>query len=129
MAPFGWPLAAGLGLMQEQWLCFTYIGAVVLVLAYRPGWTARLAGVGRAGRMALTNYMIQAVVLDVFASGYGAGLKLRPYHYVLAAALLFGIEMVASSVWLAHFRFGPLEWLWRTLTYAERQPMQIAAKR
>ena len=58
-------------MLQDQWLCLTYIGAVVLLLAYRPAWTARLALFGRAGRMALTNYMMQAAVLDVLASGYG----------------------------------------------------------
>jgi len=120
----GWPLAAGLGLIQDQWLCFTFIGAVVLLLAHFPVWNARLASIGQAGRMALTNYMIQVAVLDVLASGYGVGLKLRPYHYVLAAVGLFAAETVLSSAWLARFRFGPLEWLWRTLTYARRQPLR-----
>jgi uncharacterized protein len=120
----GEPLAYGLGLVQDQWLCFTYIGAVVLLLAYRPAWTARLAVFGRAGRMALTNYMVQAVVLDVLASGYGFGLKLRPYAYVPAAVALFAAEAAVSGAWLAHFRFGPLEWLWRTVTYARPQPLR-----
>jgi uncharacterized protein len=97
---------------------------VVLLLAYRPGWTARLAVFGRAGRMALTNYMVQVAVLDVLASGYGFGLKLRPRSYVVAAVLLFAAEAAASRVWLARYRFGPLEWLWRTLTYARIQPLR-----
>jgi len=50
----GDPLEYGLGIVQDQWLCFTYIGAVVLLLAYQPAWTARLAVFGQAGRMALT---------------------------------------------------------------------------
>lgn len=123
IAGAGWPLAAGLGLIQDQWLCFTYIGAVVLLLAKRPAWNARLAFVGAAGRMALTNYMIQVAVLDVLASGYGAALKLRPYAYLAAAILLFAAEAAFSRAWLAHFRFGPLEWIWRTATYARRQPL------
>ena len=121
------PLEYGLGLVQDQWLCFTYIGAVVLLLAYRPAWTARLAVFGWAGRMALTNYMVQAAVLDVLASGYGFGLKLRPYAYVAAAVLLFAAEAAVSSAWLARFRFGPLEWLWRTVTYARPQPLRRSA--
>jgi len=120
----GEPLAYGFGIVQDQWLCLTYIGAVVLLLAYRPAWTQRLALFGRAGRMALTNYMLQAMVLDVLASRYGFGLKLRPYVYVVAAALLFAIEAAFSSIWLKHYRFGPLEWLWRTVTYARRQPLR-----
>lgn len=118
-----WQIAYGFGLVQDQWLCFTYIGAVVLLLAYRPVWTTRLAAFGRAGRMALTNYMFQVVVLDVLSSGYGFELKLRPYFYVPAAVLLFTIEAVFSTAWLKRFRFGPLEWVWRTLTYARRQPL------
>jgi uncharacterized protein len=121
------PLEYGLGLVQDQWLCLTYIGAVVLLLAYRPAWTARLAVFGWAGRMALTNYMVQAAVLDVLASGYGFGLKLRPYAYVAAAVLLFAAEAAVSAAWLARFRFGPLEWLWRTVTYARPQPLRRTA--
>ena len=115
-------IAFGFGLIQDQWLCFTYVGGIVLLLAYRPQWTARLAVFGQAGRMALTNYMAQAAVLDLLSSGYGFGLTLRPLAYVAATALLFGVEAAASRAWLARFRFGPLEWLWRTITYAKPQP-------
>jgi uncharacterized protein len=118
------PLAFGLGILQDQWLCLTYIGALVLLLAYRPVWTRRLALFGRAGRMALTNYMLQAMLLDALASHYGLGLKLRPFAYVVAAALLFAIEATLSTVWLRVYRFGPLEWLWRSVTYARRQPLR-----
>jgi uncharacterized protein len=119
-----WPLEYGLGLVQDQWLCFTYIGAVVLLLAFRPALTARLAVFGLAGRMALTNYMMQAAVLDALSSGYGADLKLRPYVYAPAAVLLFGAQAAVSRAWLARYRFGPLEWLWRTATYARAQPLR-----
>jgi uncharacterized protein len=133
-----WPLEYGFGLVQDQWLCFTYIGAIVLLLAFRPAWTSRLSVFGIAGRMALTNYMIQAAVLDALSSGYGANLKLRPYVYSLAAVLLFGAQAVVSRAWLSRYRFGPLEWLWRTVTYArvrpfrrvrsEIQPAQVSAR-
>jgi len=113
-----------LGLIQDQWLCFTYIGAIVLLLAYRPIWTARLAIFCFAGRQALTNYMVQAAVLDALSSGYGAGLTLRPYAYTAAAVLLFGMEAVGSRAWLTKFRFGPLEWIWRMVTYASIQPVR-----
>ena len=122
-----WPLEYGFGLIQDQWLCFTYIGAVVLLLARRPKWIRRLSLIGQAGRMALTNYMVQAAVLDALSSGYGFGLTLRPLAYAPAAVLLFGIEAAASRVWLTRFRFGPLEWLWRTITYARRQPLRREA--
>ena len=112
------PLAFGFGLIQDQWLCFTYIGAIVLLLAYRPSWIRRLAPFGYAGRMALTNYMLQVVVLDVLGSGYGAHLRLRPYFYPAAALLLFTLEVGISRAWLSKFQYGPLEWIWRAITYA-----------
>ena len=119
-----WPLEYGLGLIQDQWLCLTYMGAITLLLAYRPIWTERLAMFGYAGRMALTNYMLQIVVLDALGSGYGAHLKLRPYIYSVAAALLFGAEAAISRAWLSRFRFGPLEWIWRMITYARVTPLR-----
>lgn len=119
-----WPLEAGLGLVSDQWLCFTYIGAVVLLLAYRRQWVHRLRVFGLAGRMALTNYMLQVAVLDILASGYGFHLKLRPFVYLPAAAALFGAEAALSRAWLPYFRFGPLEWLWRSMTYWRWQPLR-----
>jgi uncharacterized protein len=120
----GWPLAAGLGVIQDQWLCFTYMGGVALLLAYRPWWTQRLKTFGQAGRMALTNYMLQAAAIDVLASGYGLALHVRPYLYVPATLVLFGAEAIFSRFWLARFSFGPLEWVWRSVTYAEWQPLR-----
>jgi uncharacterized protein len=119
-----WPLEYGLGLIQDQWLCLTYMGGITLLLAHRPIWSARLALFGYAGRMALTNYMLQIVVLDVLGSGYGVHLKLRPYLYSVAAALLFLVEAAFSRAWLSRFRFGPLEWIWRMITYASVAPLR-----
>ena len=72
-------LGTGLGIVNEQWLAFTYIGALVLLLAYRPRWADRLTRFGTAGRMALTNYVLQCVVIEVLSSPFGLGLHLRPY--------------------------------------------------
>jgi uncharacterized protein len=114
----------GFGILSEQWLAFTYIGGMVLLLAYRPVWERRLATFGLAGRMALTNYLLQVAVLDVLSSGYGLDLRVRPAIVPLLAALIFGAEVGLSRLWLAHHRLGPAEWLWRSLTYGKRQPMR-----
>jgi uncharacterized protein len=114
----------GFGLIQDQWLCLAYVGGVVLLLAFRPVWLERLRAFGRAGRMALTNYMFQAIALDAISSGYGLNLKLRPYVYVVAAVALFSVEATFSAAWLSRFRFGPLEWIWRSATYANFQPLR-----
>jgi len=65
-------------------------------------------------------------VLDILSSGYGFGLRLRPYLYVIAAVALFSVQALFSEAWLRRFRFGPLEWIWRTLTYARSQPLRRA---
>jgi uncharacterized protein len=122
-----WPLRVGFGVLQDQWLCFTYIGAVALWLAHRPGWLARLRPIGEAGRMALTNYLVQALVFDVLGSAYGANVTVRPYVYLLAAPAMFAAQIAGSHLWLYRYRFGPCEWLWRCLTYAAPQPLRREA--
>ena len=123
-----WLSRLGYALVRDQWLCFTFMGAVALLLAYRPVWRSRLAPFALAGRMALTNYMLQVAVLDYVVSGYGLSLRVRPILGILGAALLFGAEVALSRWWLARFRYGPLEWVWRSLTYGKRQPMRRPAE-
>ena len=78
------------------------------------------------GRMALTNYIAQAVICIAVFSGFGLGQFAEwPRHQLYW--LVFGIwlaQLVWSPLWLTRFRFGPLEWLWRSLTYWKRQPLR-----
>lgn len=110
------PLRYGLGIVADQWLAFTYIGALVLLLAFRSAWTGRLAAFGIAGRMALTNYVLQALAIEYLSSRFGLDLNLRPFHYIVGAGLLFSVQVLLSYAWLARFRMGPLEWAWRSMT-------------
>jgi uncharacterized protein len=126
IAGAGWPLEFGLGLLQDQWLCLAYVGGIVLLLAYRPQWTERLRVFGEAGRMGLTCYLLQALVFDLLGAGYGLGIRMRPYAHLLAAPVMFVTLAMLSRAWLAFFRFGPVEWLWRSVTYARIQPLRRA---
>jgi uncharacterized protein len=119
-----WPIKAGLGLIQDQWLTFTYVGAVVLSLARHPEWVGRLRAFGVAGRMALTNYLLQAALFDVLAAGYGFGIRVRPALYVFLVPAVFAAMAAMSAAWLARYRFGPVEWLWRCVTYARPQRLR-----
>lgn len=112
-------MQSGFGIVSDQWLAFTYVGATVLLLAYRPAWQRRLNAFAIAGRMALTNYVLQAMILSVLASGYGLALKIRPLYDIPAAILLFSACVALSRAWLARFKHGPLERLWRSVTYAD----------
>ena len=117
----------GLGIISEQWLAFSYIGALVLLLAYRPQWTQRLALFGTAGRMALTNYVLQCVVIFLLSSPFAFGRHLSPYYYTLGAVLLFSATVLFGHVWLSRFRYGPLEWMWRSATYRRIPALRRAA--
>jgi len=117
-------LLSAFGLIQDQWLCLTYAGGLILLIAYRPVWESRLRLFSVAGRMALTNYLLQIAVLDVLASSYGARLRVRPLISVGLTAALFGFLAIFSRWWLTRFRFGPAEWLWRAATYLRWPPMR-----
>ena len=83
------------------------------------GWAAPL------GRMAFTNYVAQSLIFGWIFYGYGLGLFGR---LGITQALAIGITVYAGQVlfsawWLRHYRYGPIEWLWRTLMYGVRQPM------
>jgi uncharacterized protein len=105
-----------------------HIGLLMIVCkADMLGWlTRRLAAVGQ---MALTNYVMHTVVCITLFFGFGFGLfgQLRRHqlYYVVAAIWIF--QIAASPIWLRHFQFGPLEWVWRSLTYNRRQPMKLRA--
>jgi len=87
------------------------------------GWAAPL------GRMAFTNYLAQSLIFGWIFYGYGLGLFGR---LGVASALAIGLVVYAAQVlfsawWLRRYRYGPVEWLWRTLMYGVRQPMRQTA--
>ena len=117
-------------LFRDQWLTFAYVAAALFLLARMPGLTGRLRFVGNAGRMALTNYLLQIAAIDLLFSGYALGLgQIRPVVGTAVALTCFAAEALFSTAWLARFRFGPAEWLWRSLTYGRMQPMLAAGGR
>ena len=73
------------------------------------------------GRMALTGYLGQSALAALAFSGFGLGLwgRLTWPGLLATAVAIMAIELVASAVWLTFFRMGPLEWIWRTLTYGK----------
>lgn len=81
------------------------------------------------GQMALSNYLAQTLICVTLFYGFGFGLfgKLERHELYLIVAAIWLAELVWSPIWLRHFRFGPFEWLWRSMTYWKRQPMRVAA--
>lgn len=115
----------GFQLIRHQWLTFTYMGVILLLVARGPQWVRRLSPLGWAGRLALTNYMMQVVLLDTVFTPHGLGLKIPALLVFPAAIALFAAQVLLSRWWLSRFRFGPLEWIWRTFTNWEVQPIRI----
>ncbi|HEX9166302.1 MAG TPA: DUF418 domain-containing protein [Gemmatimonadales bacterium] len=114
----------GFRLIRDQWLAFTYVGGILLLVAGDRAWLHRLAPLAWAGRMALTNYMSQVILLDVLFEAWGAGLTVTPVMVPAGALALFGAQSVAARWWLARFQAGPLEWIWRCFTYWKWQPLR-----
>ena len=102
-----------------------YIAAATLLLEHPRGKT--LLGIfAPVGRMALTNYLAQTLLC--LAIYYVGGLfgSFRPALGLLIAMIIFVAQIGFSTWWLGRYRFGPMEWLWRSLTYGHVQPMRIA---
>lgn len=78
------------------------------------------------GKTALTNYILQSVICAFIFDSYGLGLyaQLSLSQSIVIVIVIYSAQIICSSLWLKYFRFGPLEWLWRTLTYLELQPIR-----
>ena len=99
-------------------------GLLLLLSDSCTGVMARLFA--SAGQMALTHYLAQSVIFSLIFYGFGLGLfgKLAPAPTAVIGLLVFSAQLIVGRVWLRHFRFGPAEWLWRSLTYGRVQPMR-----
>ncbi len=102
-------------------LGFAYLSGLLLLLD-RSVWQRRLQPLAAVGRMALSNYLAQSLICVLIFYPYGLGLfgRLGPAWGLLLSAVIYSVQTGLSNLWLAHFRFGPAEWLWRLLTYRTR---------
>ncbi len=102
--------------------------ASLLMLIYRSGVASWLMkALAAVGQMAFTNYLMQSIICTLFFYGYGLGyygkLHLHQIYYVVGVVWIF--QVIFSVIWLQYFRFGPFEWVWRSLTYWKKQPMKL----
>jgi uncharacterized protein len=130
---FGMPARTSADVWNYVGAVFASVGyAALLILAVKKG---ALGALGRAlaavGRMAFSNYLFQSVVTSVLFLGWGFGLAGR-FDYAQQLGIVLAIwvfQLIVSPLWLARFRFGPAEWLWRSLTYGRRQTMRRESPR
>ena len=105
-----------------------WIGLVMLVVrsGRLPGVQRRL---GAVGRTAFSNYILQTLLSTGIFYGTGLGLfgRVDRVGQLLIVFAIWTVQLAVAPVWLRHFEFGPLEWLWRSLTYWTPQPMRRPA--
>jgi len=84
-----------------------------------------------AGKMALSNYLMQSLIASSVFYGYGLGLWAQwgRAHLALFVIMVFIMQVIFSHLWLRYFRYGPMEWLWRALTYWSLPAMRVDANR
>lgn len=104
-----------------------HLGAPALSFAYACGillHIEKLRWLAPVGQMALTNYLSHSLICTTLFYGYGFGLYDRLSATATAGlvVVIFGSQILLSQWWMSHFQFGPMEWLWRSLTYGQLQP-------
>ena len=118
------------------WRQFNYVGSLLVAGGYvglvtlfvrRRGEGLVTRALAAVGRTAFTNYLLQTVIATTIFYGHGLGLfgsvsRVEAMGIVVA---IWAVQVPLSMLWLRHFRFGPVEWVWRTLTYGEAQPMRL----
>ena len=121
-------LAQALATVAGLMMCLGYLAWVMRGLEF-PHVARYLHWLAPAGRMALTNYLVQSIVCTLVFYGYGLGFfEHLPRMWQVPFALgLYTVQVLYSHWWLQRFRFGPAEWLWRSITYWKLQPMRRIA--
>lgn len=125
-----WPVVAGMGLF-DAWnnaMTLFYVASFAL-LFLRPRWQPRLLRFAPVGQMALSAYVSQTAIGVLLFFGVGLGL-LGHFGNSVTIPLglaVFALQVWACRVWLARFRYGPIEWVWRSLTWLRLEPFRLPA--
>jgi uncharacterized protein len=118
---FGWQFNHwGSLLVSAAW-----VGLVMLV-CQQGVWSQLTQALAAVGQMAFTNYMLQTIICTTIFYGHGFGLfgHVERVGQIGIVFAVWALQLAISPIWLRHYRFGPLEWLWRSLTYLAFQPMR-----
>lgn len=103
---------------------------LIALLFQKKTWERLLSPLASVGRMAFTNYIMQSVICTLIFYSYGFGWFGQAGSAVtsLLALLIFVLQIVCSTLWLRYFRMGPLEWIWRGITYLSLPPLKATKK-
>lgn len=107
---------------------FAAAGYIALIMLFSQSkiLTKLKDSLAAVGRMALTNYLLQTAICTTIFYGHGFGLfqKIERPGQILIVVIIWIIQLIVSPIWLKYFRFGPMEWLWRSFTYFKWQPFK-----
>jgi uncharacterized protein len=121
------PELANLGSMAANYgMTVFYVAALTAIVTGRGAGARALRVFAPVGRMALTNYLMQSVVMTLLFDAYGFGMPTpdASMWLLLDVVFFFAAQVSFSRWWLARYQFGPAEWLWRSGTYGSLQPMR-----
>ncbi len=124
------PAAAWLSILPEAGAAAMALGylAFAFLLTARGAAAGRLSWISATGRMALTNYLMQSLIATWFFHGYGLAFwGLGRTWQALFCVTLFALQAAFSAWWLSGHRYGPMEWLWRWITYARKPELRVRA--
>lgn len=127
MTPRGM-LEQALMMMGNLPMSLFYLSAIAYAMSFVSG-TKILRLLAPAGKMALTNYLMQSLIASTVFFGYGLGFwnQWGSADLALFVVSVFIAQVIFSHIWLRYFRYGPMEWLWRALTYWTLPPMRVDA--
>jgi uncharacterized protein len=108
-------------ILGDTGMSIFYMTSIIL-LCQNAKWLLRLKPFAYVGRMALSNYLLQSIIGTLIFYNYGLGLygQIAPAFGMFLALVIFAVQIFISKWWLEHRQFGPMEWLWKSLTYGKR---------
>lgn len=114
--------------MYQLGRLFTTIGHIGLFMLFIKSGAIRFLqkALAAVGKMALTNYLMQTILCTTYFLGYGFGMfgKLQRYELYYVVFVIWVLQLFYSPLWLKYFKYGPAEWLWRSLSYKKTQPFK-----
>ena len=111
-------------IFDERFQGLAYAAAMLLWMAASPASQRLTRFLAYPGRLSLTNYIVQIAILEIFFASSHSIIPLNRWGALVGVALVFTLQIAFSRWWIARFRYGPLEWLWRSATFSRWEPLR-----